>query len=141
MAEAIQTTSTIKHLSVGYGFRYKTVRLWIDKIKKNVKLKSRGRPPVSQAKESTIPVESCDLALELKRMGRKLYEPVKELSSDVKILIAEEYIRGNFPAKAINSLMGIGDRKVYEYVKLYKDKGPKCFAKSYFTAHRQALKL
>ena len=71
-------------------------------------------------------------------MGHKLYDPIKEMPADLKTLIAEEYIRGNFPAKAISSLMGLYDKKVYEYVKFFKDKGPKCFSKSHFTANREA---
>ena len=42
MAEAEQTKCKLKHLAVGYGFQYATVRVWVDKVKKNAKFNQGG---------------------------------------------------------------------------------------------------
>jgi len=129
LEEMKQTKAKPRGIILAYGFKYPAVRKWISKVKSKSTFSTWGGSQSKPVDESLL--MSCPLAVELRRQGLTLFEPVSELPARIKPFIAKEYLRGSLSARAIARLVGIKEKFVYEYTKLFKKKGSK-FTKSVF---------
>ena len=69
----MESTTSLTSLASQYGFKYKTVYNWIQKVKANTELKPYGKVTTTV---SLSVLESCPLVEELRSRGLTLFEPV-----------------------------------------------------------------
>jgi len=137
LEELEQTKAKLRGIIIAHGFKYPAVRQWIFKVKSKSTFNIWGGSQRKPVDESLL--LSCPLAVELRRQGLTLFEPVSDLPARIKPFIAKEFLRGSLSASAIARLVGIKEKFVYEYTKLFKKKGTK-FTKSVFGV-QHALKV